>query len=206
MGPDLCEIAAMSRVPLRDLRRRRMPCSCLAAASCGALVVAHSNIIGGGSNAGDTGREIDVTCDNGFSGSATSICTAVPGQTTSAWSTVTCAGMVAACVRLCLCGPPPACMSAAMWLHVQSFGHLLDAGRYFCVSARCRSPVPNPHCVGALACPPQCVALAVSAPAASSANHARRAPSPMSRKGRALRPAASAALSTRRPTPPTAAT
>jgi hypothetical protein len=67
--------------------------------------VAHSNIIGGGSNAGTTTETIVVTCDDGFSGSATSTCTAVPGQTTSAWSTVTCAGVAAACARLCLCRP-----------------------------------------------------------------------------------------------------
>ena len=70
--------------------------------------MAHSNIIGGGSNAGTTTETIVVTCDDGFSGSATSTCTAVPGQTTSAWSTVTCAGVAAACALLCLCGPASA--------------------------------------------------------------------------------------------------
>ena len=167
--------------------------------------MAHSNIIGGGSNAGTTTETIVVTCDDGFSGSATSTCTAVPGQTTSAWSTVTCAGVAAACARLCLCGPA----RAHVCHDVAARAILRPPPRRRTILLR-RSTLqvssPEPTSRWRPRLPPQRVALAVSAPAASSANHARRAPSPMSRKGRALRPAASAALSTRRPTPPTAAT
>ena len=190
---------------MRDLRRRWLPCCCLAAASCGALVVAHSNIIGGGSNAGTTTETIVVTCDDGFSGSATSTCTAVPGQTTSAWSTVTCAGVAAACARLCLCGPARAhvCHDVAARAILRPPPRRRTV--LLCLSTLQVSS-PEPTSLWRPRLPPQRAALAVSAPAAWSANHARRAPSPMSRKGRALRPAASAALSTRRPTPPTAAT